>query len=214
MTALVDLEYKWSYKSSSYLFSYHPGSLILMKMAPQNFIDLAAPLIQFGSAYAATMKWMKERMEAGKEFDLPFLEVTDESKVSPENRVGSGRACRVTAHEGRHRMEAARDLGIKEVPVIIYFKEKTPYGDRPGEYAWTNPLVADQPCVQCDDIECGAHVQAEMKWEEDGEGWKEVPGDIKGLYGKRMEIDFCKIPDVRGATENWRKAQGIELDCD
>lgn len=214
MPYLSDLEYPWSYKSSAYLFSLHPGSLILVKMYPQNFIDLASPMIEWGDIYNATMDWMKEKMLAGEEFDLPYLELTDESKVSPENRVGTGRQCRVTGHEGRHRMQTARNIGIKEVPVVIIFKELTPYGGGEGEFTWTNPLVDEQPCVQCDGVECGSHVQAEMKWEEKGETWVEAPGDIKGISGKRMDIDWCKVPGVKNATSNWRKAQGIELDCD
>lgn len=209
-----DLEYPWSYETSAYLMSYHPGSIIMVKMRPQDFLDLAAPVMEWSEAYNATMDWMVNRIRKREHLDLPFLDIEDQRPIGGE--------CVVTGHEGRHRMAAAKLQGIETVPVIVKISKKVKVPSFLDSSAWEHPNIDEQTCITCG-IErdgapaqvCEGRVRAERGVYEGPAGvLTESSGPLRSLSFERMDIDWCKVPDVKGATKNWLKSEGIELDCD
>jgi hypothetical protein len=68
-------------------------------------------------------------IKSGKEIEIPYMDVD----------IKTGR---ILNHEGRHRALAAFQLGIKQIPVILYFKEK--YGD---SYEYVDISNRDIPSV-------------------------------------------------------------------
>jgi hypothetical protein len=108
-------------------YRIHPESQKKIMMRPQRFIGLTLPPYQH--LVRRKIDRFKEKILAGRSLDPPRMEVEIPTKE-------------VLRHDGRHRMEAAKELGIEEVPVIIYAKAetgrfiKTPEG---GEYKKLKP---------------------------------------------------------------------------
>ena len=207
-----DLEYPWSYETSAPFLSYHPGSIMMVEMKPQDFLDLAAPVMEWSDEYNATMDWMVDRIRRRKPLGLPYLDIEDRRSIGGE--------CVVTGHEGRHRMAAAKLQGIKTVPVIVKLSKKVKEPSFFDSSAWEYPKVDDQTCLMCDIEEdgeqvCQGEVRAEGGVYEGAAGvLTESFGPVYSLKFKRVDIDWCKVPDVKNATKNWLKEEGIELDCD
>jgi len=89
-----------------YLTNWHPESQSLVWMSPYKFLQLSGtPEIWSRES----LEKLKSRMRKGLELDPLFLDVI----------YNTGQ---VIAHEGRHRAKAAIELGIEEIPVIIYHR--------------------------------------------------------------------------------------------
>lgn len=180
-------------------------------MRPRDFLQLAAPLVQWSDEYDATLDWMVDRIQKGENLELPWLVISDRSAI--------GLRCEVVGHEGRHRMNAAKLAGIEKVPVVIKLKKVVKHRDEPVEYVTTNPNVDEQNCIQCGhedagEAVCRGMVQAEVGLYDKGRVIEEGEGPIRGVAFERLPIDWCQIPEVKNATSDWREAQGIVLDCD
>jgi len=212
---LGDLEYPWDFERNEHLFSYHPESIMLVKMKPQYFMDIASSILEFGNEYDESVLFLKDAIQSGEPMEVPYLEVQRDT-------WNGKKYCHVVNHEGRHRMTAAKQLGIDEVPVVIYFFEK-PSRAKFSEFS----EVSDQGCFSCgpedgaEDV-CKGVVRSQTKIKKFEEvvddktyiRFKDARGPLQMLHFKRMPIDWCKIPSVRDAPKRWLKGKGIVLDCD
>jgi hypothetical protein len=88
------------------LKNHKKRSQIIYMMSPEQFLNLATNMKVDLDSYAK----VKTRISAGEEMDIPFMDINADTG-------------QVTSHEGRHRMLAARSLGIKEVPVAIFYRD-------------------------------------------------------------------------------------------
>jgi len=95
---------------SDHIFMHKPGYQEHQLMAPEKFLSLAPDVgMDFNQKYIGELK---EKIKK-KEMDVVFFDVDVDS-------------CKVLSHEGRHRAEASRQLGIKNIPVVIFKKEFDP----------------------------------------------------------------------------------------
>jgi len=78
----------------------------LVWMPPEKFLKLAHPLPEDQMNKKSYLK-LKDRMINGLPLDFLVLEVNMKLR-------------KVVGHEGRHRAIVAKELGIQEVPVLIY----------------------------------------------------------------------------------------------
>lgn len=97
----------------------------LVWMTPEKFLGLAYPLPDY--AMTERSYWnLRHRMLTGLPVDFLAL------KIDPVKK-------KVIGHEGRHRATVAKELGIKSVPVLIYFTEEYPrvpkWTDKEHEFA-------------------------------------------------------------------------------
>lgn len=104
---------------ASYLREYQKNSQQEVRMSPQTFLRLAVPKLAFSQE---SLDKLKQRMVSNQEIDPPYLDVD----------IDSGE---ILSHEGRHRSQAAIELGITEMPVILYFKRKN---KETGRYYYVN----------------------------------------------------------------------------
>jgi len=79
------------------------GNGVIVKMHPQKFLDLATELgtMMNEKSYQSIMEGYKK----GRPMGIPSFTVDGKNQI--------------TSHEGRHRATAARDFGLKEIPVLI-----------------------------------------------------------------------------------------------
>lgn len=77
---------------------------LIVTMTPDRFLALARPL-ELDEVAEENITDLVTRMQGGHRIDPPMLEITGE---------------RVTDHDGRHRANAAKRLGITELPVLIF----------------------------------------------------------------------------------------------
>jgi len=201
---MPETKFKWNYYDNSNLFSLHPESIILVHMDPGDFLGLAAP----SHLGEENIEHLKAAIEKGDELPLPFLTV-----------VQRGGKCIVSSHEGRHRAEAARRLGLKDFPVLIFFEEPNPNWPVSGMYKYLPLEREKQMCCACqpDMLECSCDMTQE--------GWMEwSPPDEKGGFGAEIhgmvdrrvtirpqEIDWKAVPDIAHATARWRREHGFDF---
>jgi hypothetical protein len=88
------------------LLHYKSASQELVLMSPDEFLRLAG-----SGPYGEADPKLRKRMSGGRPLDALFLEVN----------AATGN---VTGHEGRHRAAVAKELGISEVPVILYHQDE------------------------------------------------------------------------------------------
>ncbi len=109
------------------LLGHRTASQEIVLMSPAEFIRLAGGL-PYDEAH--TLPWrnrsdydaLRTRMAHGLPIDALFLDVDADTG-------------QVESHEGRHRAMIAQELGIKEVPVILYHRAKGSYANiRPDPY--------------------------------------------------------------------------------
>jgi len=94
-----------------YLTEWHAEAQKHVKMSPQSFLRLTLPpYMKKGKLKSESFKALKQRMKKGLPIDPLFMDIDVELR-------------RVVAHEGRTRALAAKSMGIKKVPVILYFKK-------------------------------------------------------------------------------------------
>ena len=76
-------------------------------MSPERFLELAP---ERGAPYRQERIDELKKKILNKEMDVAFFDVDVDS-------------CHVLDHEGRHRAEASRQLGIKNMPVVLFKKK-------------------------------------------------------------------------------------------
>jgi len=87
--------------------SYKTWARRLVHMSPTKFLSLCTKPPQWSQS---SIKGIQNRIKQGKAVETPYLDVN----------IKTGE---VTGHEGRHRAIVARRMGIKKIPVHVYFKE-------------------------------------------------------------------------------------------
>lgn len=133
---------KYNLDEDSHLLNYRKGSQKLVWMDPKTFNDLAIPF--------ATVEKFKEQNIPKKDYEKNW-EIDKETKrgyykpklenIMPKIKKGKKidplyldvdiDDCSVKSHEGRHRAYASQKLGIKKIPVVIFFRKN---GDFIEEY--------------------------------------------------------------------------------
>lgn len=78
------------------------GKIITMR--PDAYLALAPPLEQ-DEETLENVEILSEHITSGREIDPPMLQYKDGVVVN---------------HDGRHRAQAARELGIRKLPVLVY----------------------------------------------------------------------------------------------
>lgn len=95
-------------EDAPHLTKYHPEAQKLVWMEPERFSKLVPPLIFVDKG---SLSRIKGKIQKGEPQEPLWMEVNPISD-------------RVThTHEGRHRALASAQIGVKKVPVIIYFKD-------------------------------------------------------------------------------------------
>jgi len=102
---------KFKMARSDNIFDFKPKKQSYRKMSPTEFLRLA-PDTQFSPK---RVNELKTKIKKG-EMDVLFFDVDVDS-------------CQVLDHEGRHRAKASQELGIKEVPVVLFNREFDPEAD-------------------------------------------------------------------------------------
>jgi len=175
-------------------------------MSPDQFLSLAQPLgeqMEF-EEFSDKMLFLEDLIRKGEPMEIPFLQIMDWQKKDGK----PGQDCRIDSHEGRHRMHTAKKLGIKKVPVVLYFEELNP---KTAYHVSDYMRMDEQKCIACDEDHCSGFVDAERDFKmTDGEFVK-IPGKSSGISVERIPVDWNEIPDVKNATQHWREAEGIEL---
>lgn len=104
----------------------------IVMMTPDEFLNLA----EAGRSAAKEARVADILVSTGKFEDLPFLSVheTEGSQVAE-----------VSGHEGRHRMQALKALGVEQVPVVVRM-DHLRWNERAAEAAqWPTVLAAETP---------------------------------------------------------------------
>lgn len=198
-------EFKWNYADNNNLFRDDPESKMLVFMSPSDFIALAAPA-HLGDK---TVEGLVDAMREGVDLPIPFLSIGQRE----------GR-CIIISHEGRHRAEAAKRLGIEDFPVLLFFEEFNPAYPERSNYRYI-PVDRDkQMCCACqpDLPECFCDVVQEswleLAKEPDAHG--RIGAEIHGGVPRRVvirpqEIDWRAVPDIAHATPTWRREHGFDF---
>jgi len=103
--------------------SWHPESQKIVEMTPEQYLSLT-PKADFTTYNTKNLKTLKRKMRNHEELDMPFLDVNNLN--------------RVTSHEGRTRAQAAKELGIKKIPVILYARGEDGRNWEPASTLTTN----------------------------------------------------------------------------
>ena len=103
-----DEKLKYKMAKADYLFEYNPESNKLIWTSPESFSDVVRPPAVWNMK---SLSNLRKRMREGKEIDPLFVDIDPNS-------------CSITHHEGRHRAKVASELDIKEIPVLIYCRNK------------------------------------------------------------------------------------------
>lgn len=105
--------------------SFH--KCLLTWMSPNRFLELAIPKAHIRES---SLDYLWDSFEHQKDnLDPLYLRVSIDDRTD-ECEVGLG------GHEGRHRAEIAKDLGIKEVPVLIDIAPHYTAIDEDGDVAY------------------------------------------------------------------------------
>ena len=96
-------------EDAPHLTKYHPEAQKLVWMEPERFSKLVPPLIFVDKG---SLSRIKGKIQKGEPQEPLWMEVNPYS-----DRV-------LHTHEGRHRALASTQLGVKKIPVIVYFKYK------------------------------------------------------------------------------------------
>lgn len=98
---------------SANVLGYKPESEKLVWMSPERYLSLVAPLSKEMFEFEKEKGYytdVTDRMKTGKPMDALWLDVDTNTY-------------QVRGHEGRHRAKIAQELGIKELPVILYARD-------------------------------------------------------------------------------------------
>lgn len=94
------------FDSDDYSFSFATDSQKMVWMKPKEFLNKAITLID-----TENIENLKRKMLKNKPVDPLYLHLDVDN-------------CQIIEHEGRHRAEAAQQLGIDRVPVIVWHINK------------------------------------------------------------------------------------------
>ena len=196
-------EYHWTYERNAHLLEIdEPRAVKLVEMHPPDFLDLAAPM----TFETERIGWIKKVIAEGDPMELPFLEMT----------VLEDRSCRITGHEGRHRAEACRELGIDRIPVLVYLRERVQDADGRYHYPFLDWAV-DPCCHHQVGKESGRTYLVCHTKEQAGDmvlgknGWVgPAPASELDVFLIEREIDWEKTPLAR-APSHWRREHGLDF---
>ena len=168
------LEYKMD--KTPHLMKYREKSRKLIWMDPKTFNDLAVPEItaegirkhkismskadkywdideETGRGYSKSkLKDILPKLKKGKKMDPLYLDVDIDN-------------CRVTSHEGRHRAWAAQKLGIKKVPVLVFFRKDKDFIEEFYELKDTKKGYKKVPLIPVDKVKCCVNSHCNLKKE-------------------------------------------------
>lgn len=204
---LANPYYNLDWKESELKFLYKPQSVVLTKMSPELFLKLAVELMPLsGDPYhiklinARTVE-LRDRIASGKGMDVLWLSIEDGSTCGKDG-------CLVVKHDGRHRAKAAIELGIKEVPVAIYFHDCDDNLSDPE----SSLKVKDQNCLTFEDGYYRGVIKSEWRrgyvssLDPDKPGkWVEIGGHPVDFEAESMEIQWNEMPE---AKENLKDEMG------
>ena len=105
----------WDRANHLRALGYDLGKPTLVAMSPQEFLDLN-PTPTHKEYSDAKMKLIREAWKSGEWEPLSMI---SEGPFMDVDSTG-----RVTGHEGRHRAMLLKELGHKEMPVLIYTRHK------------------------------------------------------------------------------------------
>ena len=94
--------YPMALEDATYLFNYNEYSQIRKAVTPEKFLSLA-PDISFNEGIISDLE---EKIERKQPLDPLFVDIDIHGNILD--------------HEGRHRAEASRRIGVNKVPVIFY----------------------------------------------------------------------------------------------
>ncbi len=194
-------EYNWDYERNSFLLEVdEPRAVKLVEMHPADFLELAPPI----GFEQGIIDQLKRSIAAGDVMALPYIEMT----------VFEDRTCRVTGHEGRHRSEASRQLGIDRIPVIVYLRERV--RDDQGRYHYPFLDWALDPCCHHQEgketgrsyLVCHTKEQVgDMVRGKDGWVGPAPPSELD-VFLIEKEIEWDKTPLAKSPS-HWRREHGL-----
>lgn len=196
-------EYNWDYERNSFLLEVdEPRAVKLVEMHPQDFLDLAAPM----TFAPERVDFLKKVIGNGEVMALPYIEMT----------VMEDRTCRITGHEGRHRAEASRQLGIDRIPVVFYLRERVQDKDGIYHYPFLD-WAADPCCHHQKGKESGRNYLICHTKEQAGDmtlgkdGWiGPAPASELDVFLIEREIDWKRTPLAK-APSHWRREHGLDF---
>ena len=121
---------------------YREKSRRLVWMRPEKFLNLATSTIKLDDTKytryseeiydSGSLEKIKKRLKSELELDPLFLDVDFDTG-------------RVSQHEVRHRAFVAHQLGIKKIPVLIYYRKQGEFIEEYGIPLQKIPLIKLQP---------------------------------------------------------------------
>jgi hypothetical protein len=199
-----DLEYNLDWKESELKFLYKPQSVILTKMSPELFLKLAVELMPLsGDPYHtklinARTRELRDRIASGKGMDVLWLSIEDGSTCGRDG-------CSVVRHDGRHRAKAAIELGIKKIPVAIYFHDCDDNLSDPK----SSLKVKDQNCLTFEDGHYRGVIKSEWRHgyvsslDPDKPGkWVDIGGHPVDFEAESMDIQWNEMPEAKENLED------------
>lgn len=90
---------------------WHRESQVFVEMSPDQFLNLTPSLKNIS---AKSVEHIIYRLINGLSIDIPFLDI-------------DVNLCEIKEHEGRHRAYAAKIVGLKKIPVVIYLRSGSEY---------------------------------------------------------------------------------------
>jgi hypothetical protein len=121
-----------SHPDSQYLYKHKAYSQREVYMTPDQFLRLTNTPVDFRESkhfVQGNYADVEEKLRAGKYIDPPYLDIRKLEKDElgyGDDDYGEGKGgyrWRVSGHEGRHRAFAAKRLGIKKIPVVVFHKD-------------------------------------------------------------------------------------------
>ena len=94
--------------------SLEQGEALVIHASPEDAQRLFPPT----RFYEPSIKQLEDRIKEGKPINPPWLEMCINICKPSEEKCRRTETW-VVGHEGRHRIEAARRMGLKKIPIVI-----------------------------------------------------------------------------------------------
>lgn len=146
----------------SRFFTYRRESQIRVEMSPDEFLCLAASDFEVQETIKKRRTWGRLTMIAACEARNNFPRSSDETLEALRTAMREGKDIeeppyldydvglgRVTNHEGRNRATVARELGIKTIPVIVWFHEEGGFTPATAQDIGLFEKYRDLSCRSC-----------------------------------------------------------------
>ena len=192
-------DYGLNWKLSENIFFHKPQSVILTEMSPEVFLSLSVGLMPTsGDPYHISLinrriEMLKDLIASGTSMDVLYLNIEDGSTCG---KTG----CSIVGHNGRHRAMAALLLGIKKLPVAIFFHDCDDNLSDPE----SSLKVEDQKCLVLKDGHYRGVVNSEWRrgyvssLDPNKPGrWTEIGGHPIEFDAVPIEIQWDKMPEAK-----------------